>query len=96
MPEFSRPVSSLSKDRGTTDWTLHRLQLFCPTTPVGDLLSLAPDPPAPEMIRKAIADLQAMGIMDAEEELTELGHCLVHFGMAPQLAKALVYAAFFG
>ncbi|KAG0411549.1 hypothetical protein HPB47_011328 [Ixodes persulcatus] len=71
-------------------------KLFCPTTPVGDLLSLAPDPPAPEMIRKAMADLQAMGIMDAEEELTELGHCLVHFGMAPQLAKALVYAAFFG
>ncbi|CAN7937110.1 unnamed protein product [Ixodes hexagonus] len=71
-------------------------KLFCSTTPVGELLSLAPDPPAPEMIRKAVADLQAMGIMDAEEELTELGHCLIHFGMAPQLAKALVYAAFFG
>lgn len=63
---------------------------------VEDLLSLAPDPPLPEMIVKAGEDLQAMGMMDASGELTDLGHYVVHFGTAPQLAKAIIYAALFG
>lgn len=71
-------------------------QLFCPNTPVEEILLLAPDPPSPEMVRQAVADLQSMGIMDTEQELTELGHSVLHFGMAPQLAKAVVYAALFG
>ncbi|XP_077546866.1 ATP-dependent RNA helicase DHX30-like isoform X2 [Haemaphysalis longicornis] len=71
-------------------------KLFCPNMKVEDVLSLAPDPPSPKMIAKAGQDLQAMGMMDASGELTDLGHYVVHFGTAPQLAKAVIYAAMFG
>lgn len=70
-------------------------KLFCPGTDVEFMLAQAPDPPSKEMILKAIADLQAMGIMNAHQELTELGRCVVHFPMAPQLSKAVVYATLF-
>nr|XP_054924687.1 ATP-dependent RNA helicase DHX30-like [Dermacentor andersoni] len=82
----------------TTDLTRVVLdcKLFCPTMSVEDVLSLALDPPAPEMIAKAIKDLQVMGLMDANAELTDLGHHVVHFTTAPQLAKATIIGALLG
>ncbi|KAK8773469.1 hypothetical protein V5799_011998 [Amblyomma americanum] len=71
-------------------------KLFCPSRNVKDILVLAPDPPTPERIEKAIKDLQGMGMMDANEELTDLGHYVIHFATAPQLAKAIIYSALFG
>ncbi|XP_049513818.1 ATP-dependent RNA helicase DHX30-like [Dermacentor silvarum] len=90
--QFKRPEIQ------TTDLTRVVLdsKLFCPSMSVEDVLSFAPDPPAPEMIAKAIKDLQAMGLMDANAELTDLGHHVVHFTTAPQLAKAVMFGALLG
>lgn len=90
--EFKRPeIQTIDLTRVVLD-----AKLYCPHMSVEDVLSLVPDPPTPEMITKAIKDLQDMGLMNDNAQLTDLGHHVCHFATTPQLAKAVIYGALFG
>uniref|UniRef100_A0A131YYR2 ATP-dependent RNA helicase DHX30 n=1 Tax=Rhipicephalus appendiculatus TaxID=34631 RepID=A0A131YYR2_RHIAP len=90
--EFKRPeIQTIDLTRVALD-----AKLFCPHMSVEDVLSLVPDPPTPEMITKAIKDLQDMGLMNDNAQLTDLGHHVCHFATTPQLAKAVIYGALLG
>jgi pre-mRNA-splicing factor ATP-dependent RNA helicase DHX15/PRP43 len=54
------------------------------------------DPPAPETLMRALEQLNYLGAMDDEGELTELGRAMADFPLEPQLSKCLVASADMG
>uniref|UniRef100_A0A8C9GWH2 ATP-dependent RNA helicase DHX15 n=1 Tax=Piliocolobus tephrosceles TaxID=591936 RepID=A0A8C9GWH2_9PRIM len=48
------------------------------------------DPPAPETLMRALEQLNYLGALDDEGELTTTGHLMSEFPVDPQLAKVLV------
>ncbi|ORM40288.1 putative pre-mRNA-splicing factor ATP-dependent RNA helicase DEAH2 [Babesia sp. Xinjiang] len=54
------------------------------------------DPPAPETMMRALEELNYLGALDDEGELTKTGELMGEFPLEPQLAKTLVSAPKFG
>jgi pre-mRNA-splicing factor ATP-dependent RNA helicase DHX15/PRP43 len=48
------------------------------------------DPPAPETMMRALEELNYLGALDDEGDLTEVGRQMSEFPLEPQLAKALI------
>lgn len=62
---------------------------------IHNFLSLAPDPPSANSIKVAIENLQFLGALDKEEDLTRLGAYLSQLTIEPQLGKMLIYGVIF-
>jgi pre-mRNA-splicing factor ATP-dependent RNA helicase DHX15/PRP43 len=54
------------------------------------------DPPAPETLMRALEQLNYLGALDDEGNLTEMGRSMSHFPLDPQLAKMLIASADLG
>lgn len=65
------------------------------TMNIYNFLSLAPDPPTSNSISAAIENLQSLGALDKEEELTKLGEYLAQLTLEPRLGKMLIYGCIF-
>ncbi|OQR88258.1 DEAD/DEAH box RNA helicase [Achlya hypogyna] len=63
---------------------------------VGEFLGLAPDPPLPHVVASAVAALQALGALNADESLTQLGWELAQVSLPPAEARALLLATCHG
>merc|ERR1711937_1088642 len=50
------------------------------------------DPPAPETLMRALEQLNYLGALDDDGNLTELGAVMSEFPLDPQLSKTLVYS----
>jgi pre-mRNA-splicing factor ATP-dependent RNA helicase DHX15/PRP43 len=50
------------------------------------------DPPAPETLMRALEELHHLGAINAEVQLTDVGHKMSQFPVDPQLSKALIEA----
>lgn len=48
------------------------------------------DPPAPETLMRALEQLNYLGALDDEGELTQIGHQMSEFPLDPQLSKMLI------
>jgi pre-mRNA-splicing factor ATP-dependent RNA helicase DHX15/PRP43 len=53
------------------------------------------DPPAPETLMRALEELNYLGALDDEGELTEVGRAMSEFPLEPQLAAMLIRSADF-
>jgi HrpA-like RNA helicase len=58
-------------------------------------LGSMPQPPRLTSIHKAVYDLQNLGALDENENLTPLGKKLTYFSHHPKLSKAIVYSSIF-
>ncbi|XP_076259588.1 3'-5' RNA helicase YTHDC2-like isoform X1 [Rhynchophorus ferrugineus] len=67
----------------------------CKSMKIYDFLSLAPDPPRINSINASIENLQSLGALDKDEELTKLGEYLSHLTVEPRLGKMLIYSCIF-
>ncbi|ANQ07598.1 Atp-dependent rna helicase [Plasmodium coatneyi] len=54
------------------------------------------DPPAPETLMRALEQLNYLGALDDEGELTQKGHFMSEFPVDPQLAKVLIESPSYG
>jgi ATP-dependent RNA helicase DHX36 len=63
--------------------------------PVGQFLSEAIEPPAPHAIEASLRQLLALGAIDQDERLTQLGHVLATMPVEPALGKMILLAVIF-
>lgn len=56
---------------------------------------MALDAPSANSIKVAIENLQCLGALDEEEDLTPLGRYLAQIGTEPHLGKILLYGVIF-
>lgn len=57
-------------------------------------MSKALQPPVTSAIQIGINELQLLGVLDENENLTDLGKIIVNFSTHPRLSVALVYSTF--
>lgn len=62
---------------------------------IHDFLVMAPDPPSANSIKVAIENLQFLGALDQEEDLTRLGSYLAQLTVEPHLGKMLIFGVIF-
>ncbi|XP_074041898.1 3'-5' RNA helicase YTHDC2 isoform X2 [Leptinotarsa decemlineata] len=62
---------------------------------IHNFLMMAPDPPSANSIKVAIENLQFLGALDKEEDLTILGGYLAKLTIEPHLGKMLIYSVIF-
>ncbi|XP_014216687.2 putative ATP-dependent RNA helicase DHX30 [Copidosoma floridanum] len=78
--------------------SLEKTVLDCKTyssEKVEDFLGSMPQPPRQSYVKKAVQDLQILGALDENEDLTALGKRIALFTVHPKLSKALVYSSIF-
>ena len=63
--------------------------------PIGQFLSEAIEPPAPHAIEASLTQLLALGAIDQDEKLTQLGHVLATMPVEPSLGKMIILAVIF-
>ncbi|XP_054169232.1 ATP-dependent RNA helicase DHX30-like [Oppia nitens] len=66
-----------------------------PNESIHDFLSLVPQPPSNESIRRAVNILKDLNILDTKENLTILGKRVISFTSHPRLSVAMIYSVFF-
>ncbi|CAL1285754.1 unnamed protein product [Larinioides sclopetarius] len=71
-------------------------KLYCPDSKAEDFLSSALQPPSQSSLQIGVQELQMCGVLDENENLTDLGKVIVNFATHPRLSLALIYAAFLG
>ncbi|GFR29669.1 ATP-dependent RNA helicase DHX30 [Trichonephila clavata] len=71
-------------------------KLYHPHSKAEDFLSTAIQPPSQTSLHAGVNELQMSGVLDENENLTELGKVIVNFPTHPRLSIALVYASFLG
>ncbi|KAF8781918.1 ATP-dependent RNA helicase DHX30 like protein [Argiope bruennichi] len=71
-------------------------KLYCPNSKAEDFLSTALQPPSQSSLQIGVHELQQIGVLDENENLTDLGKVIVKFAAHPRLSLALVYASFLG
>ena len=86
LPDRPRPEIELA------DLTAFALQIACWGDPDATGLAL-PDPPPRAALQAARAALQAIGALDADGRVTDRGRRMVHAGVHPRLARALLDGA---
>lgn len=62
---------------------------------ITDFLSLALEPPSIMSINSSIESLKALGALDEDEALTQLGRHLLHLSVEPHLGKILIYSVIY-
>lgn len=60
-----------------------------------NFLLLAPDPPSPNTVKTAIENLECLGALDKDENLTPLGEYLSQLTIEPHLGKMLIFSVIF-
>ncbi|KAA8909103.1 P-loop containing nucleoside triphosphate hydrolase protein [Sphaerosporella brunnea] len=63
--------------------------------PIASFLSEAIEPPAPHAIDSSLRQLMALGAIDPNENLTQLGHVLATMPVEPALGKMILLAVIF-
>lgn len=63
--------------------------------PIAQFLSEAIEPPAPHAIDSSLRQLLALGAIDQDEKLTQLGHVLATMPVEPALGKMILLAVIF-
>ncbi|RZB45728.1 ATP-dependent RNA helicase YTHDC2 [Asbolus verrucosus] len=61
-------------------------------TSIYNFLVMAPDPPSPNTVKTAIENLECLGALDKDENLTPLGEYLSQLTIEPHLGKMLIYS----
>nr|CAH7744575.1 unnamed protein product [Callosobruchus chinensis] len=74
---------------------LHTKVLAPVGTSIHSFLTNAPDPPSANSIKVAIENLQFLGALDKEEDLTCLGRYLAQLSIEPHLGKMMLYGVIF-
>lgn len=62
---------------------------------IHEFLSYAPDPPSANAIKASIENLESLGAIDEDEQLTPLGEYLAQLSIDPRLGKMLIYSVIF-
>lgn len=78
--------------------SLEKVVLDCKTysnEKVEEFLGSMPQPPRLSAVRKAVNDLQTLGALDGNEDLTSLGKRIALFAIHPKLSKSMVYSTIF-
>ena len=60
-----------------------------------NFLGSMPQPPRRTAVQKAVSDLQVLGALDIDQNLTPLGKRIALFSIHPRLSKAMVYSVIF-
>lgn len=60
-----------------------------------NFLSSMPQPPRLSAVKKAVTDLQTLGALNENQDLTPLGKRIALFTIHPKLSKAMVYSSIF-
>jgi HrpA-like RNA helicase len=64
-------------------------------TSIYNFLVMAPDPPSSNTVKTAIENLECLGALDKDENLTPLGEYLSQLTIEPHLGKMLIYSVIF-
>ncbi|XP_005171140.1 ATP-dependent RNA helicase DHX30 isoform X2 [Danio rerio] len=70
-------------------------KIHCPESKAEDFLSQVLDSPDTQAVRTAVKNLMDIGVLDASEDLTPLGHHVSCMSCDPRLGKVLVFSALF-
>ncbi|KAF9471753.1 P-loop containing nucleoside triphosphate hydrolase protein [Pholiota conissans] len=62
---------------------------------VEEVLAAAIEPPGPQRVSAAMVDLQMVGALDAEKNLTSLGRVLLQLPVDVQMGRLVLYGSFF-
>ncbi|KAH9944377.1 P-loop containing nucleoside triphosphate hydrolase protein [Epithele typhae] len=74
---------------------MHVKALNFPDMTIEDVLAAVIEPPAPERIEAAIQSLHMVGALDADNNLTSLGHVLLQLPADPRLGRLVLFGSFF-
>lgn len=74
---------------------MHIKALDIPGMEVEDVLDSAIEPPAAERVKAAMEKLRLVGALDANKDLTSLGHVLLQLPVDVPMGKMCLYGAFF-
>ncbi|KAJ7071028.1 P-loop containing nucleoside triphosphate hydrolase protein [Mycena amicta] len=74
---------------------MHVKALNFPGMSVEDVLGACIEPPLPERVAAAMKDLQMVGALDANKDLTSLGRVLLQIPVDVQLGRLVLYGCFF-
>ena len=78
-----------------TNVVMHVKALDFPGMSVEEVLAAAIEPPAPDRIKAAMSDLQMVGAIDDEQNLTPLGRVLLQLPVDVQVGRLVLYGSFF-
>jgi small subunit ribosomal protein S24e len=78
-----------------TNVVMHVKALDFPGMAVEEVLAAAIEPPAPDRIKAAMSDLQMVGAIDDEQNLTPLGRVLLQLPVDVQVGRLVLYGSFF-
>lgn len=83
--------------RSSLEEIVLQTKVHCPdhSCKVKDFLSQALDPPSPFAVQSAILELQEIGAMDHQEELTSLGRHMAYLPVEPRIGKMIIYGVIF-
>jgi HrpA-like RNA helicase len=78
-----------------TNVVMHVKALDFPGMAVEEVLAAAIEPPAPDRIKAAMSDLQMVGAIDDDQNLTPLGRVLLQLPVDVQVGRLVLYGSFF-
>jgi len=74
---------------------MHVKALNFPGMTVEEVLAETIEPPSPERVSAAVKDLQMVGALDADKNLTSLGRVLLALPVDAQMGRLILYGSFF-
>lgn len=90
LDEFPKPeILRISLEKTVLDCKTYS------TEKVENFLGSMPQPPRISAVKKAISDLQILGALNDNQDLTSLGKKIALFTIHPKLSKAMVYSSIF-
>lgn len=95
--ENMAPYQSAEMQRISLEEIVLQTKIQCTdqTCKVKVFLSKALDPPSPAAVQSAISELQEIGAMDDQEDLTVLGKHMAYLPVEPRIAKMIIYGTIF-
>ncbi|TPX69116.1 hypothetical protein SpCBS45565_g02690 [Spizellomyces sp. 'palustris'] len=90
---YSMPPELLRVDLQSTVLKVKALRL---ARHCADVFSHAPQPPSPVNVSRALQELRTLGAINADENLTTLGHVLSKMPVDPWIGKMVIEAAMLG
>ncbi|KAI9092700.1 P-loop containing nucleoside triphosphate hydrolase protein [Phlyctochytrium arcticum] len=90
---FSMPPELLRVDLQSTVLKIKALRL---ARRVADVFAAAPQPPSPGNVRTAMQELQKLGALTRDENLTSIGRVLANMPVDPWIGKMVLEAALLG
>ncbi|KAI8995637.1 P-loop containing nucleoside triphosphate hydrolase protein [Trametes punicea] len=74
---------------------MHVKALNFPGMSIEEVLAATIEPPAPDRIQAAIRSLHMVGALDANNNLTSLGHVLLQLPVDPRLGRLVLFGSFY-